>query len=201
MRKQILYFINKLLSHTRVRLQVVFPKLHSDQSGNMVYRFASEQLNIINPANILNIGSHREFILGLTAHYKITTIDIRKIENKGANETIFMQDAEKMIFPDNSFDTVITFYSLCYFGTGEYGKKNLDKDKMAVKEMIRVLKPSGYLLFDVPYTEEESHIKNYTKIYDHQGIKEMCQGLKLIKEEIYIHNADRISYVGCWQKL
>ncbi|KKL66756.1 hypothetical protein LCGC14_2141780 [marine sediment metagenome] len=109
-----------------------------------------------------------------------------------------------LVEPDKSFADFVRQALQGFGGTHFHVEPIPDIEtarQMAVKEMIRVLKPSGYLLFDVPYTEEESHIKNYTKIYDHQGIKEMCQGLKLIKEEIYIHNADRISYVGCWQKL
>jgi ubiquinone/menaquinone biosynthesis C-methylase UbiE len=52
------------------------------------------------------------------------------------NVTLAEGDAEALAFPDNSFDTVVSTFSLC----------SIPDDRQAIAEMRRVLRPGGLLL-------------------------------------------------------
>jgi ubiquinone/menaquinone biosynthesis C-methylase UbiE len=60
----------------------------------------------------------------------------RKKAEDMQNITLFLMDAENMEFPDNTFDYVVTTFVLC----------SIPDPVKALKEMRRVLKPSGELV-------------------------------------------------------
>lgn len=62
--------------------------------------------------------------------------EARKKARGMENVTILLMDAENLEFPDNSFDYVITTFVLC----------TIPDPVKALKEMRRVLKPSGELI-------------------------------------------------------
>jgi SAM-dependent methyltransferase len=123
--------------------------------------------------HILDIGAlSSPFTKGLTN--KVTAIDIlpennafgfsektlNKLKNRLNLETKMM-DAQKMDFPDNIFDIVILTEVL----------EHIPDDKKAAKEIIRVLKPGGYLLLTVPHLERvplkhgiKEHLRHYMKM-------------------------------------
>lgn len=64
-------------------------------------------------------------------------LEIARENAKGMkNVTFFLMDAEHLDFPDNSFDYVVTTFVLC----------TIPDPLKALKEMRRVLKPSGELI-------------------------------------------------------
>jgi Methylase involved in ubiquinone/menaquinone biosynthesis len=72
------------------------------------------------------------------------------------NITLYVMDAEHLEFPDNSFDYVITTFVLC----------TIPDPVKALKEMRRVLKPSGELIAlehvhsDYPFIDCIEHLIN-----------------------------------------
>ena len=112
------------------------------------------------PANILDIGSYRHFILGLLAHYNVTTVDIRCRKSILENETIVTCDAKALQSSDNYFDAVVSLECLPHLGLLRYGDDfDLDGDIKAFKEMIRVLKPGGLLIFSTAITGGEPSLQ------------------------------------------
>jgi ubiquinone/menaquinone biosynthesis C-methylase UbiE len=76
---------------------------------------------------------------------RITGIDLspemlaharRRVEGSGRDITMQVGDAQRLPFPDGSFDTVVCTFSLC----------GIPDDRAAVGEMWRVLRPGGRLL-------------------------------------------------------
>jgi ubiquinone/menaquinone biosynthesis C-methylase UbiE len=76
---------------------------------------------------------------------RITGIDLspemlaharRRAETSGREVTLQVGDAQRLAFPDASFDTVVCTFSLC----------GIPDDRAAVGEMWRVLRPGGLLL-------------------------------------------------------
>ncbi|MDY9927981.1 class I SAM-dependent methyltransferase [Methanosarcina sp.] len=62
---------------------------------------------------------------------------VKGMQNRGMkNVTLFLMDAEHMEFPDNTFDYVVITFVLC----------SIPDPVKALKEMRRVLKPSGELV-------------------------------------------------------
>src|SRR6202042_2645345 len=50
--------------------------------------FASRHLLRTRPARVLDVGSYRHFILGLLAHTRVTTIDVRERSAVSDNEEV-----------------------------------------------------------------------------------------------------------------
>jgi SAM-dependent methyltransferase len=178
--------------------------------------FASKIIAQKKPTSILDIGSFRIFIIGLLSFYKITTIDLRKRKSFLKNETIITRDAKNLLLPDNSFDIVVSLSCLPHLGLGRYGDKlDLDADKKVFKEIIRVLKPGGILIFSSYITKRSPFIAfNAHRTYNYQMFKALCNGLELREEKFYSFeknsycSLDQITdkrncydiYCGCWGK-
>lgn len=70
--------------------------------------FAAQHIAAQNPTAMLDIGSYREFILGLLANYKITTLDVREREPASANEIVLTGDAKQLDIAADSFDAIVS---------------------------------------------------------------------------------------------
>ena len=178
--------------------------------------FAAFHIHQARPANILDVGSYRHFILGLLAHFPVTTIDVRGRKPLAANETVLTCDAKKINLPDSSFDFILSLCALEHFGLGRYGDEfDRQADQKALAEMIRVLKPGGRLLFTTSIHNAEPAIAfNAHRIYNHDMIRGLCTRLKCLEEKFYSHQiknycsrnkitTDRKGwdvYCGCWEK-
>jgi len=91
--------------------------------------------------NILEIGIGTGINLYLYPKEinSITAIDlyVRKLPLTNVSVSLFNDTAEKMHFPDNSFDTVVSTFTLC-------STKEID---LALLEIKRVLKSNGKFIF------------------------------------------------------
>ena len=178
--------------------------------------FAADQIRQLHPRNLLDVGSYRHFILGLLAHFPITTIDVRSRQPICANETILTGDAKKINFPDHSFDVVLSLCALEHFGLSRYGDAfDLHADQKAFGEMIRVLKPGGRMIFTTTIHHAQPAIAfNAHRIYTYGMLQAFCDGLSCWEEKFYSHRQKRFCtleevttdlqwwdvYCGCWEK-
>lgn len=184
--------------------------------------FATSNIKLIRPEKILDVGSIRYWILGVLAQFSITTVDIRHRNALTDNEIVVTCDARNLDLPDESFDMVVSLYTLAHIGLGRYGDQfDLDGDLKAFEEMRRVLKKGGHLLFTVPLTPEDPFIYfNMRRYYDIKTIRGLCKGLNMKLEKFYSHYGRRYEdydkivfnrkdpielqynmYMGCWQKV
>jgi ubiquinone/menaquinone biosynthesis C-methylase UbiE len=92
-------------------------------------------------------GSH--FIRTLALDVKITIGDVNKARESVPGLSVFIGDAQKLPFKDNTFDTV-TLISLI---------EHVKNIQSALEEAIRILKPNGELVIQVQnkYFPFESH--------------------------------------------
>lgn len=178
--------------------------------------FAAHHIRRAKPKKVLDVGSYRHFILGLLAHYPITTIDVRERKPISEREVVITCDAKKLNLPDHSFDLVLSLCALEHFGLGRYGDEfDLQADQKAFAEMIRVLKPGGRLIFSTTITRARPSIAfNAHRIYNHKMLKAFCAGLICLEERFYSHSMkdfcspEKITthpkwwdvYLGCWEK-
>ena len=189
---------------------------HPFRIQDLEFEFTAYHLHKVKPSSILDIGSYRHFILGLLAHYDVTTLDIRERESILENEDIVTCDAKSLKFPDDIFDAVVTLEALPHFGLCRYGDDfDLDADIKAFNEMIRVLKPGGCLIFSTAITRAQPSIAfNARRNYSHAMIKEFCQSLECVEEKFIDRRNRRFClyddittdpnlfdyYIGCWKK-
>jgi len=190
--------------------------VHPENFVDYECAFAAQTIQPLYPRSILDIGSYRHFILGLLAHYPVTTLDVRDRGPLLANETVLTGDAKNLTLPDQSFDLVLSLCSLEHFGLGRYGDEiDFQADQKAIREMIRVLKTGGHLIFSTTITRAKPAIGfNAHRIYDYSMLRDFCAGLILKDERFYSHRlkgfcsleeitTDRQGwdvYCGCWQK-
>ena len=198
------------------KFEVDMSRLPLDNKRDAIYSFAASQLSKLKPGNILDIGSHYEFTLGLLVHYPVTCVDIRERKSSIPNETVIICDAKKLNLPDNSFDAAISLCALQHFGLGRYGGEiDLAADRKTVKEITRVLRPGGYFIVDLPIIRgKETVVFSSHKVYNYEKIRELCEGLELVEERFYRPEQDFIKrdeitekydvpdlYLGCFKKL
>lgn len=181
--------------------------------------FAAYHISKCTPKSILDIGSYRQFVIGLLSGYKVTTVDIRSRRKISDNETMLCCSATNINLPDDQFDMVLSLCALEHIGLGRYGDEfDLYGDKKAFNEIIRVLKPGGMLVFSTTITNASPSIYfNAHRIYNYDMIKQFCTGsLELEQEMFYSHQLgdycrlDEITsssdnvwsiYFGCWKKV
>ena len=189
---------------------------HRKVQPDFEFEFVARHLHREKPVNILDIGSYRHFILGLLAHYNVTTVDIRNIQPSLPNQTIVTCDAKTLPFDDDSFDTVITLGTLPHIGMGRYRDEvDLDADLKAFNEMRRVLKPGGIILFTVAMVAGRPSLAwNARRNYSYEMMADFCEGLELVEEKFFDRRALRHCtreelttdpeffdyYFGCWRK-
>jgi len=189
---------------------------HPTSISDLHAEFVSYHLYKAKPKKVLDIGSYRLYILGLLAHYDVTTIDFRERKSRLDNETIITSNARALDLSDHSFDAVVSLAALANFGLGRYGDEfDLDADIKAVNEMIRVLKPGGLLIFEANIANTEPTILwNRARVYDLTMIRNLCANLDCVEEKFFKHRPLRNcsfeelatdpkhfdSYLGCWRK-
>jgi len=190
---------------------------HPKAREEFEFEFTAHHLHKERPSRILDIGSWRSFIIGLLAHYDVTTVDIRKRIPILDNETVVNCDAKALNFSDNSFDAVTSIGALSHFGLGRYGDElDLDADIKAFHEMVRVLKRGGMFIFTAAITGGKPSIAwNARRNYSYEMIREFCKGLDLVEEKFFDRQGRRFCtrqelstdpilfdyYLGCWRKL
>ena len=183
--------------------------------------FAAEHIARVSPTDILDIGSIRSFIAGLMAHYRVTTVDVREREALLENETVITTDAKRLDLPDNSFDVVVSLCALEHFGLGRYGDElDMDGDRLAFSEMVRVLRPGGRLIFTTTIRNGEPVLAfNEQRIYNVDLIRSLAHPLTCEDERAYDRQRQRFCrveelapagppstaswwhvYCGCWRK-
>lgn len=178
--------------------------------------FAAYHIKIAQPRSILDVGSYRHFILGLLAHFSVTTMDVRRRRCSLAGEIILTGDAQKIPLPDNSFDLALSLCALEHFGLGRYGDPlDWQADQKAFAEMRRVIRPGGRLIFSTTIHKAESAIAfNAHRIYTYEMIQSLCRGLRCLEEKFYSHRQRSYCslaeittelkwwdvYLGCWEK-
>jgi SAM-dependent methyltransferase len=189
---------------------------HPQSYMNFECEFAARHLRKSNPKTVLDIGSHRLFVLGLLAGYNVTTLDVRPRVSRLGNETIVTSDAKNLDILSDSFDMVVSLCTLEHFGLGRYGDEfDLDADTKAFNEMVRVLKPGGQLVFSTTVTRSTPSLAfNAHRIYNHGLIRAFCGNLACVEEgffsnemcssctyeQVTIKPAAWDVYCGCWMK-
>lgn len=81
--------------------------------------------------------AHVDTIVGLDPGLEMHRLAVKRVRRTGLSVELVGLSAEGIPYPPASFDTVLVTYSLC----------TIPDPVMALKEMRRVLKPGGHLIF------------------------------------------------------
>lgn len=97
-------------------------------------------------------------------------------------------------FEDDFFDVITAVSTVEHIGLGWYGDDvNEDSDLKAMREIRRILKPSGKLILTLPYG-----VKTTTKVfrvYDGTALAELIRGFEVINSAYFANSNDRYWYL------
>lgn len=209
------YYFGKSIARKLLFKRIISPKLFLNPVSIVRYfeydfslRSLSSKQNV---ENVLDISS--PYLFGFfcaskgNINYTYLNPDLNDLNlvKKYSSKVIFNHkykaetgDATKLNFPNNSFDSVISVSVIEHI--------NNDGDADAMKEMWRVLKPSGVLIltfpvsksFNIEYSESDTYGLNvdkmkdkffFQRVYDEKSIKERLlnniQDFTILEQQIF----------------
>lgn len=189
-----LKLLNKLDKNKNFKIIEYYPCLFDNLEYTPVepvYFFqdswGARKISEMKPKHHYDIGSSVKTMSILSQFVPITMIDIRPIELELPN--LFFQKGSilELPFEDNSIDSLSALCVVEHIGLSRYGDP-LDPfgSEKAIKELKRVLKNGGILLFSVPVDSENKIYFNAHRAFTRDYIIELFSDMELIEEK-YIY--------------
>lgn len=162
--------------------------------------WAARVVRKINPVKHIDISSTVSFCTMLSAFIPVEFYDYRPAEIKFDNLECKRGDLTNLHFEDNSVESLSCMHTVEHIGLGRYGDV-IDPvgDIRAAKELERVVKVGGSLVFVVPVGKPKIEF-NAHRIYSYEQVLGMFPGMKLkefslvpddYKKYGLIHDADK----------
>ena len=160
-----------------------------DKMKNVRNAMVSDWIKEIHPSEILDVASDRVLTLGLTSFCDVVSLDYRARSNLTPNESVLVGDALDIPKADNSFEVVMCINAHYTFGTCLYTNEEFDWEasRKAVSEMIRVVRPGGFIIISCLINRRPTYIMNPIRIFDHADIMDHFDQVELIKEAVIIN--------------
>ena len=158
------------------------------------YSFVAQNLPSM-PAKVLDVGSCGSYFPLILAGlgYEVVSVDLREYSIikhlKFKNFTFRKDDIKQINLPDNFFNTILAVSTIEHIGIGgRYGEHQDSRgDIVALRQIIRMLKPDGIILLTFPFGKYKV-IKPFCRIYDSKAVKELVGKLLIEKEEYYMQD-------------
>ena len=133
------------------------------------------------PEYHVDISSSLHFCTIVSAFIPVKFFDFRPAQISLSNLTIEKTDLLNLQFDDKSIPSLSCMHVIEHIGLGRYGDPlDPEADLVAMKELQRVLKPNGDLLFAVPIGGIPKVMFNAQRIYSFDQIIRYFSKLKLI---------------------
>lgn len=199
MLKQISWFfnqlsnLNKLGKNQQFKIVEYYPCLFDNLSYTPLdptYFFqdswAAKHIFDLKPTHHYDIGSSAKTIGILSQFVPITMIDIRPIELELPNLFFKKGSILELPFHDNSIETLSSLCVVEHIGLGRYGDP-LDPfgSEKAIKEIKRVLKIGGIILFSVPVDSENKIYFNAHRAFTREYILELFNEFEVLDEKYH----------------
>lgn len=148
--------------------------------------WAAKHIFDLKPEHHYDIGSSAKTIGILSQFTPITMIDIRPIELELPNLYFKKGSILELPFEDNSIETLSSLCVVEHIGLGRYGDP-LDSfgSEKAIKEIKRVVKVGGVVLFSVPVDSENKIYFNAHRAFTRDYILELFSGFEIVDEKYH----------------
>ncbi|BDZ73129.1 hypothetical protein GCM10025856_08480 [Methylophaga marina] len=122
----------------------------------------------------------------LSQYVPVTMIDIRPIELKLNNLYFKKGSILNLPFQNNSIETLSSLCVIEHIGLGRYGDEiNSFGSEDAIKELKRVLKVGGIILFSVPVDNENKIYFNAHRAFTRHYVLSLFQNFKVLDEKYH----------------
>ncbi len=133
---------------------------------------------------VLDIGcAHSGFPMTLASRgYRVVGIDFLPYPYRHSNLRMVQGDATRAPFRDQTFDAVLAISTIEHIGLAHYGDpvgRNGDED--AIREIARILRPSGRALVTVPFGRPL--IDTSKRVYDPMRLRALLAPLRSLRIE------------------
>jgi SAM-dependent methyltransferase len=186
------------LNKLRVIMSTVFPQLSSrvetiasEIPDRMVeYPFVLRELNLKN-GRILDVGPTSPYniipLILADKGFEVWGIDVREFKIRHPNFHFIKGDIRKTDFPDSYFDLITAISIIEHIGLkGRYSSTmDLNGDRKAILEMMRILKRGGNMLITVPFGRAKIVAASH-RVYDGISLRKLFDGLKIVKAAFYV---------------
>jgi SAM-dependent methyltransferase len=142
------------------------------------------------PKHHYDVGSSVKTVGIISQFIPTTMVDIRPIDLKLENLSFQKGSIVDLPFKDCSIESLSSLCVVEHIGLGRYGDP-IDPwgSEKAIKELKRVLKVGGNLLFSVPVDEENRVYFNAHRAFTREYIIDLFHDMKLIEEK-YIYGTE-----------
>ena len=148
--------------------------------------WAAKHIFNLKPTHHYDVGSSAKTMGILSQFTPVTMIDIRPIELELPNLFFRKGSILALPFEDNSLETISSLCVVEHIGLGRYGD-DIDTfgSEKAIRELKRVLKVGGIILFSVPIDNENKIYFNAHRAFTRDYILELFQDFKVLDEKYH----------------
>ncbi len=177
------------------------PDIDQLNGRNIEYSFVICKLASAPKGKVLDVGccsANNIVPVALTGlGFEVWGLDIRQFRLDHPDYHSVIGDIRHTDFPNGFFDCVTAISTIEHIGLTRYGEasEDLDGDKNALREIARILKPTGRFLLTVPFGIQVV-VKPLHRIYDNQGLTELWQGYRVLEGLYYARDG-----AGYWRKV
>lgn len=148
--------------------------------------WAAKHIFDLKPAHHYDIGSSAKTIGILSQFTPVTMIDIRPIELELPNLFFKKGSILELPFEDNSIEILSSLCVVEHIGLGRYGDLiDAFGSEKAIKELKRVLKVGGVILFSVPVDKENKIYFNAHRAFTREYVLELFDGFEVLDEKYH----------------
>jgi SAM-dependent methyltransferase len=182
--------VSRVFPQLSSRIETLSPQEIPDRM--VEYPFVLRELNLEN-GRVLDVGSTSPYnIIPLVLAdqgLEVWGIDVREFKISHPNFKFIKGDIRETDFPDSYFDQIIAISTIEHIGLrGRYSSTmDLNGDRKAILEMMRILKRGGNILITVPFGRAKIVATSH-RIYDGTRLRKLFDGLKIVKAEFYVKN-------------
>jgi SAM-dependent methyltransferase len=156
------------------------------------YPFVFQHLNgVVGP--VLDLGCcHSRLPLALASRgFEVVGMDFNPYPYRHPGLRALRGDIMKIPFAAGTFSAVLAVSVIEHIGIGHYGEPEADiGDRVAVREIARILKPGGKALITVPYGR--THTNDWMRVYDQPRLAQLTAALATDQVEY------AVSRTGLW---
>ena len=169
-----------------IKIRDLFPRLFDNTSKtpfdpHYTYHpaWAARIVAQLKPAKHIDISSILHFSTLVSAFVPVEFYDYRPAEVRLQNLECKKGDLTAIPFPDNSVESISCMHTIEHVGLGRYGDRiDPDGDKKATKELERVVKKGGTLIFVAPIGKPRICF-NAHRIYSYEQVLGLFPGMTL----------------------